>query len=136
MEALQFFVNHLLEANFTENEPTKPKESPTSVATKILRFQTDTKEVLAQFRLPINPVLDMLLDLFINEQRGRKVSITDVAIAGLCLPTTGLRWVGVLTDAGLVQMTSDVLDHRRSFVSLTVQGRQVALQCIAACTIN
>ncbi len=34
-------------------------------------------------------------------------------------PITALRWIGQLTDAGLVQRVEDERDRRRAFIALT-----------------
>ncbi len=73
--------------------------------------------------IPDGPAVDMLLDLLISEHAGRKVSISDTALAGRCAPTTGLRWLRILDECGLVQAEADKTDNRRRFVKLTNKGR-------------
>jgi DNA-binding MarR family transcriptional regulator len=34
-------------------------------------------------------------------------------------PTTALRWIGQLTEAGLLQRVEDDTDRRRAFITLT-----------------
>lgn len=135
-EELHLFVDGLLKANNLDQSQSNPEKSAVLAATKILRIRTDVNGILAELGLPVSPVLDILLDLFVSEKRGRNVSISDAAIAGHSSPTTGLRWVGVLTDFGLIERSDDASDSRRSFITLTVLGRQVALQCIEACSVN
>lgn len=135
-EELHQFVESLLKANIRDQSQGNLETSATLVATRIIRIRTVIKGILAELGLPVSPVLDILLDLFVSEKNGRNVSISDAAIAGHCSATTGLRWVGVLIDFGLVQRSDDASDNRRSFVNLTDFGRQVTLQCIEACSVN
>jgi DNA-binding transcriptional ArsR family regulator len=65
------------------------------------------------------PVWDILLDLFVARVCGRKISVTSACIASNVPPTTALRWLGVLTDGGLVKRESDEYDQRRSWVFLS-----------------
>ena len=48
------------------------------------------------------PAWDMLLDLFIQEAKGRRSSIKSVCVAACVPPTTALRWVVWLENAGLI----------------------------------
>lgn len=136
MEELRLFADRLLQTNSPKSGPAKANSDPTSVAKKILSVRTEISGILAALDLPISPVLDMLLDLFTNEKAGRRVSVSDVAIAGHCPLTTGLRWVVALTDAGLIERTNDISDHRRTYISLTDQGRHLVLRCIEAHSAN
>lgn len=68
------------------------------------------------------PAWDILLDLYICEAEGRRVSITDACIGSCVPPTTGLRWIQVLSDEKLLKKVEDPTDARRAFVSLTDHG--------------
>ena len=66
-----------------------------------------------------DPAWDMLLDLFVANEEGRRVNIVSACIGG-CIPTTtGLRLVGQLIDAGLVVRTIDQNDRRKGMLGLT-----------------
>jgi hypothetical protein len=68
-----------------------------------------------------DPAWDMLLDLFIANEEGRLVNVTSACIGG-CIPTsTGLRRVGQLLEAGLIQRTTDASDGRKGMLGLTVE---------------
>ena len=69
-----------------------------------------------------DPAWDMLLDLFAAELEGAAVSVSSLCIAAAVAPTTALRWVNRLTDAGLFERRPDPLDRRRAFVALTARG--------------
>lgn len=69
------------------------------------------------------PAWDILLDLYIAEAEGKDVSVSSACIGSAAPPTTGLRWLGVLADEGLVVRENDPGDHRRVLVKLTAAGR-------------
>lgn len=68
------------------------------------------------------PAWDILLDLFIAQGEGRTVSVSSACIGSASPPTTGLRWLGVLADEGLIVRENDPADHRRVLVRLTPAG--------------
>ena len=70
------------------------------------------------------PAWDMLLDLFIQEAKGRRSSIKSVCVAACVPPTTALRWVVWLENAGLIVRNNDQRDGRRVFVSLSPAGHE------------
>jgi hypothetical protein len=70
------------------------------------------------------PAWDILLDLFINEARGRKVSITSSSIAAAVPATTALRWLALLEQRGFVKRTASNTDARRTWVFLTAHAKE------------
>lgn len=68
------------------------------------------------------PAWDILLDLFIAQAEGKPVSVSSACIGSASPATTGLRWLGVLADEGLVVRENDPEDHRRVLVRLTARG--------------
>ena len=62
---------------------------------------------------------DMLLDLTAARVEHVRVSVTSLCIASGVPPTTALRWIGQMTDAGLLQRVDDETDRRRAFITLT-----------------
>ena len=65
------------------------------------------------------PGWDILLDLYIAQVEGKPVSVSSACIGSASPPTTGLRWLGVLADQGLVLREHDPEDQRRVLVRLT-----------------
>lgn len=61
----------------------------------------------------------MLLDLTAAREEHVRVSVTSLCIASGVPPTTALRWIGQMTDAGLLQRLDDETDRRRAFITLT-----------------
>jgi DNA-binding MarR family transcriptional regulator len=66
-----------------------------------------------------DPAWDMLLDLSAARAEHSRVSVTSLCIASGVPPTTALRWIGQLIDAGLLQRIEDDTDRRRAFITLT-----------------
>jgi hypothetical protein len=70
-----------------------------------------------------DPGWDMLLDLFIATEDGKQVSVTSACIGACLAPTTGLRWIRQLTDAGLITRTDDPSDGRKGMLGVTAEAR-------------
>ncbi|RZK02843.1 MAG: MarR family transcriptional regulator [Novosphingobium sp.] len=66
-----------------------------------------------------DPAWDMLLDLTAARVEHKRVSVTSLCIASCVPPTTALRWIGQLTEAGLIERVEDDTDRRRAFLVLT-----------------
>jgi hypothetical protein len=66
-----------------------------------------------------DPAWDMLLDLTAARAEHTRVSVTSLCIASGVPPTTALRWIGQMTDSGLLQRVEDEADRRRAFITLT-----------------
>jgi hypothetical protein len=71
-----------------------------------------------------DPAWDMLLDLFAAELEGVQVSVSSLCIAASVAPTTALRWIGKMVDAGLFVREPDPFDRRRAFMTLTPRTSQ------------
>lgn len=68
------------------------------------------------------PAWDILLDLYIAHGEGKPVSVSSACIGSAAPATTGLRWLGVLANEGLIVRENDPEDHRRVLVRLTRKG--------------
>ena len=66
-----------------------------------------------------DPAWDMLLDLFAAELERTQVSVSSLCIAAAVAPTTALRWITRMTEAGLFQRQPDPFDRRRAFMGLS-----------------
>lgn len=66
-----------------------------------------------------DPAWDMLLDLAAARAEHTRVSVTSLCIASGVPPTTALRWISQLIEAGLFERVDDDTDRRRAFISLT-----------------
>lgn len=79
-----------------------------------------------------DPAWDMLLDLFAAEIEHTRVSVSSLCIAAAVPGTTALRWIGTLSDAGLVERRDDPFDRRRAFISLSAKGTAAMQNYFAA----
>ncbi|MGB3470125.1 MAG: winged helix DNA-binding protein [Erythrobacter sp.] len=68
------------------------------------------------------PGWDILLDLYIAQAEEKPVSVSSACIGSASPPTTGLRWLGVLAEQGLIEREHDPEDQRRVLVHLTQKG--------------
>lgn len=65
---------------------------------------------------------DMLLDLYINHLKGKKVSIKAACIASKVPNTTALRYIKALEDNNLISRYKDNQDSRITILQLTEQS--------------
>lgn len=79
-----------------------------------------------------SPAWDIMLDLFQNEEKGKRVSITSACIGAACASTTALRWIDVLVTRTLIERKDDPKDKRRSYVVLTARGRHATIDALKA----
>lgn len=70
------------------------------------------------------PGWDVLLDLYLGELLGRKTSVTSACIASGVPPTTALRYVNALCDAGQIERDRDENDARRCWLKLAPHMRE------------
>lgn len=75
-------------------------------------------------RIFADPAWDILLDLFIAAERGRRVSVSSACIGAAVPATTALRHLSALAKHGLVSRDSSESDFRVSWVALTPTGYQ------------
>ena len=61
----------------------------------------------------------MLLDLMAARLERRQVAVSSLCIAAAVPPTTALRWIKTLTEAGLFVRVADPQDGRRVYVELS-----------------
>lgn len=65
-----------------------------------------------------DPAWDMLLDLMAARLERRDVAVSSLCIAAAVPPTTALRWIKTMTEAGLFVRHADPADGRRIFIAL------------------
>ena len=66
-----------------------------------------------------DPAWDILLDLTAARAEHTRVSVTSLCIASGVPPTTALRWIGQMSEVGLLERVDDEVDRRRAFITLT-----------------
>lgn len=121
-------AKRVAELEFTRAEyPAAPRslgfsdEKLATIAISIYR----SRQVRARYfgnDLFVEPAWDMLLDLFINTVRGRRISTVSLCLAAHVPQATGLRWIGRLVKQGLVRRTPARDDARMKIVTLTPDG--------------
>jgi len=66
-----------------------------------------------------DPAWDMLLDLYAAQLEREPVSVSSLCIAAGVPTTTALRWIKVMTDAGMFVRKDDPRDGRRILIGLS-----------------
>ncbi len=92
-----------------------------SRARNILKLRRERERLLDR-RLFGEPGWDMLLELYVAHCDGKSVTVSAVAQASAGPTTTGLRYISLLAEAGLVERTKAAHDRRSILVSLTDEG--------------
>lgn len=98
--------------------PLRPPLPDPRLVRRIIR----QRQLRGQFfdgRLFADPAWDILLDLTAARAEHVRVSVTSACIASGVPPTTALRWIGQMTEAGLLERVRDDVDRRRAFVALS-----------------
>ncbi len=101
--------------------PTVPATDDLALAGRI-RSAIKGRRMRDQFfesALFADPAWDMLLDLFAAKLEHARVSVSSLCIAAAVPPTTALRWLTTLSEAGLIEREADPLDKRRAFIGLS-----------------
>ncbi|WP_430635499.1 hypothetical protein [Sphingomonas hankookensis] len=105
--------------------PPADDAGPVEVSAATVRGAIRARRMRDQFLagdLFADPAWDMLLDLFAARLEGSSVSVSSLCIAAAVPPTTALRWITTLSDAGLLMRREDPNDRRRAFMVLTARG--------------
>ncbi|RYD65260.1 MAG: hypothetical protein EOP58_07940 [Sphingomonadales bacterium] len=79
-----------------------------------------------------DPAWDILLDLYSAHLEYREVSVSSLCIAAATPATTALRWIGTMTEEGLLVRRPDGNDKRRQIISLTDNALRAIDQYFAA----
>lgn len=106
-------------------DETSPHEIRAVIRSRRLRAQYFQDDLFA------DPAWDMLLDLFAAALERRRVSVSSLCIAAAVPPTTALRWIGTLHEAGLFDRHADPADRRRAYIGLSAKGLE-GMRCYAA----
>lgn len=79
-----------------------------------------------------DPGWDILLDLMAARWEGRGVAVSSLCIASAVPTTTALRWIGTMTEQGLLVRVADPQDRRRVFIALAEETATRLGDCLAA----
>lgn len=106
-----------------QTRPGKSARSALALARKTYALRRKRSAIFGNPDLFGEPAWDIMLDLFVAHGEGKTVSVSSACIGSASPATTGLRWLGVLADEGLVVRENDPEDHRRVMVRLTSTGQ-------------
>ena len=81
------------------------------------------------------PGWDILLDLFIQQRVGRRISVTAACIGSGAATTTALRYLNLLIEDGLIHREDDPNDGRRSWLKLTPEAVEAMTEYLKAGTL-
>jgi len=125
-------------------EARRAREAPLRYAPPAVDFQVtaaQVREVIRARRLRDrffegglfeDPAWDMLLDLLAAQLERAQVSVSSLCIAAAVPPTTALRWITKLTDAGLIEREADPFDKRRAYLKLSPTAAGAMQRYVAA----
>ncbi|MEE4200669.1 MarR family transcriptional regulator [Erythrobacter sp.] len=103
-------------------DPAQPRTHHVQLARNAYARRRKRSEIFGEAEIFGEPAWDILLDLYIAQADGTPVSVSSACIGSAAPPTTGLRWLGVLADHGLILREHDPRDQRRVLVRLTQGG--------------
>lgn len=98
-------------------------QTPLSLAQSIYRFRRQREKTFGP-KLFSDPAWDILLDLYIAREEGRKISISSACIGSNAPSTTALRHLSVLVKNELLQRRTNEADARGAWIELTELGQQ------------
>ncbi len=102
---------------------------------RLVRRIIEQRQKRARFfdgELFADPAWDMLLDLTAARAEHVRVSVTSLCIASGVPPTTALRWIGQMVEAGLFVRVEDESDRRRAFIALSDHAADAMARYFAA----
>lgn len=102
--------------------PVRAARSHLALARKTYAVRRKRSAIFGNADLFGEPAWDIMLDLFIAHGDGKQVSVSSACIGSAAPATTGLRWLAVLADEGLILRESDPQDQRRVLVQLSDAG--------------
>lgn len=100
-----------------------PQPLLTSLARGLYAMRRRRVALFGKQRIFGEPAWDLLLDLYIAEQEGKRLPVTSACIGAAVPTTTGLRWLGILERSGLLVRENDPRDARRTYVRISPQAQ-------------
>lgn len=102
-----------------------PTSSVKDVALSIYGSRRVRDEVFDCPELFGEPAWEMLLDLAVAEGDGNRLSVSALCIGSCSAPTTALRYIKAMEQAGIVRREEDAADARRTYVRLSAKGKKM-----------
>ncbi len=121
-----------------EAEPMLDMPAITEVRAADLRNMIKLRRLRDRFfdsELFADPAWDMLLDLMAARLEQVQVAVSSLCIAAAVPPTTALRWIKSMTDAGLFERVADPDDGRRIFIRLSETAATALQRYFAAANL-
>jgi DNA-binding MarR family transcriptional regulator len=106
----------------SDNQPAAEPRAPSAFGAAEVRQLLKARRMREAYfdsELFADPAWDILLDLYAAHLEGGKVSVSSLCIAANVPPTTGLRWIRSMTDAGILVRRDDESDGRRVWIELS-----------------
>lgn len=94
----------------------------TDLASLILSDRQQRRSLFPKVRFG-EPSWDMMLDLYVAEQEGRRPFVSDMYVAANVPRTTAVRHLESLIESGYMHREDDPTDGRRSFILTTEKMR-------------
>ena len=101
-----------------EPEPAEVEGRILRNAKATLRRRILRRQLLGSSELFGEPAWDMMLDLFVHEGEGRRMSMSSLCVSAAIPESSAMRLAQRLCDAGLLLRLSDPADGRRSFMKI------------------
>ncbi|WP_294390612.1 hypothetical protein [uncultured Sphingomonas sp.] len=119
-------------SNAMSSLPLQQPEAPTMIqfARAWIRSHAAMPEIMGD-SLFADPARLILLDLFVMEQEGRSVSVSNACMASGVPDTTALRWIAQLQDLNLIYRQPAAQDGRVVHLRLTSVGWDQVLACLS-----
>lgn len=123
IEQIGAIIDELRASRSTRERPVEVTEAADllEVAQSIYRLRRIRDNAFAD-RIFADPAWDILLDLFVAAERGKKVSVSSACIGAAVPATTALRYISALVKHSLVSRHHNESDSRASWVALTPDG--------------
>jgi hypothetical protein len=118
-------------------EPMFDEPTPDGMSASDLRNVIRVRRMRERFfdsQLFADPAWDMLLDLMAAQLERVQVAVSSLCIAAAVPPTTALRWIKTMTDAGIFERIADPDDGRRIFIRLSDNATNAMQRYFAAAT--
>lgn len=122
MEAIVAKVRQIADSVPNVPSPAKNSISALDAARRIIALRRKRNRAFQVHSLDDifgEPAWDMMLDLFIAERTGSRISVSSLCIGSNVAPTTALRHIRTMVERGVFMRTPDPSDNRRIWVSLS-----------------